>query len=109
MRSSCLESAAETPRNCPALAGTPVDLATRTKLPRTASTVCWSEARSEVLDNRRIDRIRHESYRSRNFTARRNGFELDVHTASRCSNRAMLLIRNSRFMGFITALVVLTG
>jgi hypothetical protein len=32
----------KTPRSCSALAGTPADLATVTRLPHTASSVCWS-------------------------------------------------------------------
>ena len=50
MRSSYSKVAAETPRSCSALAGTRGDLATVTKLPRTDSTVCWSEAISNLHD-----------------------------------------------------------
>jgi hypothetical protein len=52
MRSAYSKVTAQRPRNCLAPARTPADLATVTKLPRTASAVRWSEARSQMRDTR---------------------------------------------------------
>ena len=51
------ESAAGTVRKCSALAGTRADLVTVTKMPHTACSACWSEARSELRDKRGAPRL----------------------------------------------------
>src|SRR5260370_35666724 len=82
---------AETRRDCSAPAETLADLATVTKLPRTASSVCLGEARSEA-QNAPHDRIATKPTAGGISRLSGNGFEARCTAASLCSKRAMILI-----------------